>query len=68
MYSKMLNKNPCLKGDDKISTLIHNYLGIDKSLKISVEDYFSIVNCQKKFDTIKWKVSSRHCVNIILIL
>lgn len=56
MYSKMLNNNPCLKSDDKISTLIHNYLGIDKSLKISVEDYFSIVNCQKKFDTIKWKV------------
>lgn len=64
----MLNNNPCLKSDDKISTLIHNYLGIDKSLKISVEDYFSIVNCQKKFDTIKWKVLSRHCVNIILIL
>lgn len=44
----MLNNNRCLKSDDKISTLIEymkeNYLGIDKSLKISIEDYFSIVN------------------------
>lgn len=41
----MLNNNLCLKSDDKILILIYNYLGIDKLLKILVEDYFSIVNC-----------------------
>lgn len=43
----MLNNNLCLKSDDKILILIYreNYLGINKLLKILVEDYFSIVNC-----------------------